>query len=121
MDLRLETMPDDWQRLLAIVAHPDDLEYGAASAVARWTRSGKWVGYVIVTNGEAGIDGLAPTMRDRSASPSRKPAPRSSASRTWRSSATPTGSSSTARRCAAISRARSAGTGPTCCSSPPTT
>jgi LmbE family N-acetylglucosaminyl deacetylase len=60
MDLRLETMPEDWQRLLAIVAHPDDLEYGAASAVARWTRAGKWVGYVVVTNGEAGIDGLRP-------------------------------------------------------------
>lgn len=60
MELRLETMPEDWERLLAIVAHPDDLEYGAASAVARWTRSGKWVGYVVVTNGEAGIDGLPP-------------------------------------------------------------
>ena len=60
MEHRLDVMPDDWQRLLAIVAHPDDLEYGAASAVARWTRSGKSVGYVIVTNGEAGIDGLAP-------------------------------------------------------------
>ena len=57
---KLEPMPDDWQRLLAVVAHPDDLEYGAASAIARWTASGKWVGYVIVTDGEAGIDGLAP-------------------------------------------------------------
>lgn len=60
MDLRLEAMPEDWERLLAVVAHPDDLEYGAASAVARWTRAGKWVGYVIVTDGEAGIDSLAP-------------------------------------------------------------
>jgi LmbE family N-acetylglucosaminyl deacetylase len=60
MDLKLDAMPEDWDRLLAIVAHPDDLEYGAASAVARWTRAGKWVGYVIVTDGEAGIDGLAP-------------------------------------------------------------
>ena len=57
----MELMPDDWQRLLAVVAHPDDLEYGAASAIARWTAAGKWVGYVIVTDGEAGIDGLAPT------------------------------------------------------------
>lgn len=56
----MEPMPEDWQRLLAVVAHPDDLEYGAASAVARWTAAGKWVGYVIVTDGEAGIDGLAP-------------------------------------------------------------
>ena len=25
-------------RLMMVVAHPDDLEYGAASAIARWTR-----------------------------------------------------------------------------------
>jgi LmbE family N-acetylglucosaminyl deacetylase len=60
VDHELQVMPDDWQRMLAIVAHPDDLEYGAASAIARWTAAGKWVGYVIVTDGEAGIDGLAP-------------------------------------------------------------
>jgi LmbE family N-acetylglucosaminyl deacetylase len=60
MSDRLEPMPEDWQRLLAIVAHPDDLEYGAASAVARWTAAGKVVGYVIVTDGEAGIDRLRP-------------------------------------------------------------
>ena len=56
----LEPMPDDWNRLLAVVAHPDDLEYGAASAIARWTAEGKWVGYIVVTAGEAGIDGLEP-------------------------------------------------------------
>jgi LmbE family N-acetylglucosaminyl deacetylase len=37
-----------------------DLEYGAASAIARWTRAGKSVGCVVVTNGEARIDGLPP-------------------------------------------------------------
>jgi LmbE family N-acetylglucosaminyl deacetylase len=61
MDVALERMPEDWHRMLAIVAHPDDLEYGAASAIARWTKAGKWVGYVIVTDGEAGIDGLSPS------------------------------------------------------------
>jgi len=60
MNITLEPMPEEWNRLLAVVAHPDDLEYGAASAIARWTMSGKSVGYVIVTDGEAGIDGLAP-------------------------------------------------------------
>lgn len=53
----LEPMTDDWQRLLAVVAHPDDLEYGA---VARWTGAGKEVAYVIATEGEAGIDAMAP-------------------------------------------------------------
>lgn len=59
-DTTLEPMPEGWQRLLAVVAHPDDLEYGAASAVARWTAAGKDVGYVIATEGEAGIDAIAP-------------------------------------------------------------
>ena len=53
-------VPEDWSRALAVVAHPDDLEYGAASAIARWTDQGKWVGYVLATSGEAGIDALPP-------------------------------------------------------------
>ncbi|GAA3657295.1 PIG-L family deacetylase [Nonomuraea antimicrobica] len=57
---QLEPMPEDWQRALAIVAHPDDLEYGCAAAVATWTDAGREVSYVIVTSGEAGIDTLAP-------------------------------------------------------------
>ncbi len=56
----LAPMPDDWSRALAIVAHPDDLEYGAAAAIAVWTAAGRDVRYVLVTRGEAGIDGLAP-------------------------------------------------------------
>lgn len=56
----LEPVPEDWTRALAVVAHPDDLEYGTASAVARWTAQGKQVVYVMVTDGEAGIDGMAP-------------------------------------------------------------
>ena len=43
-----------------MVAHPDDVEYGAASAVARWTAQGKWIGYVLASRGEAGIDGMDP-------------------------------------------------------------
>lgn len=56
----MEPLDENWSRLLAVVAHPDDLEYGAASAIARWTAAGKWVGYVIVTNGEAGMEDTAP-------------------------------------------------------------
>ena len=121
MDVGLETMSEDWERLLAIVAHPDDLEYGAASAVARWTRAGKWVGYVVATDGEAGIDGLPPTKPGRSASPSSKSAPKSSVSTTSSSWATATALSNTAPRYAATWHVRSAVTGPTCCSSQPTT
>jgi LmbE family N-acetylglucosaminyl deacetylase len=56
----LLAFPDDWERALCIVAHPDDLEYGAAAAIAGWTAAGKHVAYLLVTRGEAGIDGLSP-------------------------------------------------------------
>ncbi|MEU9703635.1 PIG-L deacetylase family protein [Streptomyces sp. NPDC047981] len=56
----LADLPDDWQRALAVVAHPDDLEYGCAAAVAGWTDAGKEVVYVLATRGEAGIDTLDP-------------------------------------------------------------
>src|SRR6202040_427652 len=56
----MEPMPEDWDRAVAVVAHPDDLEYGVASAVARWTRQGKDVSYLLATKGEAGIAGMAP-------------------------------------------------------------
>jgi LmbE family N-acetylglucosaminyl deacetylase len=58
--MSLEPFPDDWARALCIVAHPDDLEYGAAAAVACWTAAGKQVSYLLVTRGEAGIDGMTP-------------------------------------------------------------
>ena len=51
---------EDWDRALCVVAHPDDLEFGAAAAVARWTEQGKTVVYAMVTSGEAGIDGMSP-------------------------------------------------------------
>src|ERR1700747_283708 len=56
----MQPMPEDWERGVAVVAHPDDLEYGVASAVARWTGQGKDVSYVLATRGEAGIAGMSP-------------------------------------------------------------
>ena len=56
----LTPLDETWTRALAVVAHPDDLEFGAAAAVARWTGQGKQITYVMVTSGEAGIDALAP-------------------------------------------------------------
>jgi LmbE family N-acetylglucosaminyl deacetylase len=58
----LPALPEDWTTALAVVAHPDDMEYGAAAAVARWTGQGKTVAYVMVTDGEAGITTLAPEV-----------------------------------------------------------
>ncbi|CAM5472974.1 PIG-L deacetylase family protein [Streptomyces hirsutus] len=40
---QLAPMPDDWQRALAVVAHPDDLEYGCSAAIASWTDAGREV------------------------------------------------------------------------------
>jgi LmbE family N-acetylglucosaminyl deacetylase len=56
----LDVLPEDWDSALAIVAHPDDLEYGAAAAITRWTGQGKRVAYCLATSGEAGIDSMAP-------------------------------------------------------------
>jgi LmbE family N-acetylglucosaminyl deacetylase len=56
----LTHVDENWQRALVVVAHPDDMEFGAAAAVARWTGQGKDVVYCLVTSGEAGIDGLEP-------------------------------------------------------------
>ena len=62
---RLQPLPEGWERALAVVAHPDDLEYGAASAIARWTSQGKEVAYLIATRGEAGIDSMSPEEAGR--------------------------------------------------------
>ncbi|TWP50150.1 PIG-L family deacetylase [Lentzea tibetensis] len=56
----LEQFPEDWDTALAVVAHPDDMEYGASGAVARWTAQGKKIVYLLACRGEAGIDGMAP-------------------------------------------------------------
>ena len=53
-------MPDDWQRALVVAAHPDDIEYGLAAAVAAWTSAGKEVHYLLATRGEAGMEGVHP-------------------------------------------------------------
>lgn len=48
---------DDSQlrRVLCVVAHPDDMEYGGSAAVARWTAQGVEVSYLLLTAGEAGM------------------------------------------------------------------
>jgi LmbE family N-acetylglucosaminyl deacetylase len=55
-----QLFPEDFTRGLAVVAHPDDLEYGGAAAIARWTAQGRHIAYLLATRGEAGIDTLPP-------------------------------------------------------------
>jgi LmbE family N-acetylglucosaminyl deacetylase len=40
--------------MLVVAPHPDDAEFGVAGTVARWTREGKDVVYVVCTNGDKG-------------------------------------------------------------------
>src|SRR6266568_2008387 len=56
----MQPLAEDWDRAVAVVAHPDDIEYGTAAAVARWTGQGKEVAYCLATRGEAGIDSMPP-------------------------------------------------------------
>lgn len=42
------------ERALIVVAHPDDIEFGAAGLATRWTEAGCVVTYCIVTDGSAG-------------------------------------------------------------------
>ena len=50
--------------VMVITAHPDDAEFGVAGTVARWTREGRQVVYVVCTNGDKGTT-------DRSLTPER--------------------------------------------------
>jgi LmbE family N-acetylglucosaminyl deacetylase len=42
------------ERALVITAHPDDVDFGAAGAVATWTAAGIQVTYCVCTDGDAG-------------------------------------------------------------------
>jgi LmbE family N-acetylglucosaminyl deacetylase len=42
------------ETILFIVAHPDDIEFGAGGAAAVWSKAGHRVVYVIITDGSAG-------------------------------------------------------------------
>src|ERR687893_1323548 len=55
-DMTLPALPEEsFHRVLCVVAHPDDMEYGTSAAVARWTARGIEVGYLLLTRGEAGM------------------------------------------------------------------
>src|SRR5256714_9788962 len=47
-------------RILIVMAHPDDVDFGCAGTVATWTDAGIEVVYCIVTDGDAG--GFDPTV-----------------------------------------------------------
>jgi LmbE family N-acetylglucosaminyl deacetylase len=71
-DVALEPIPlDGVSRILVVTAHPDDVDFGIAGAVATWTDAGIEVVYLMVTDGDAGgaelgiaRDEMAPLRRD---------------------------------------------------------
>jgi LmbE family N-acetylglucosaminyl deacetylase len=42
------------ERALAVMAHPDDVDFGSAGTIAQWTDAGIEVSYCIITDGDAG-------------------------------------------------------------------
>lgn len=62
----LPFLPDGaFRRVLCVAAHPDDIEYGTSAAVAAWTARGVEVRYLMLTHGEAGMDGTRPSETSR--------------------------------------------------------
>lgn len=51
------------ERALVIVAHPDDIDFGAAATIASWVDEGIVVTYCLVTDGDAG--GFDDTPREQ--------------------------------------------------------
>ena len=49
------------ERVLVVAAHPDDAEFGAGGTVARWTRAGVVVRYLVITRGDKGTGDLTAT------------------------------------------------------------
>ncbi|WP_432831791.1 PIG-L deacetylase family protein [Dactylosporangium sp. CA-092794] len=53
----------DVQRVLCVLAHPDDVDFGSAGTVATWVDAGLEVAYLLVTKGDAG--GFDDTPREQ--------------------------------------------------------
>ncbi len=55
---------DKPRRAMVVVAHPDDGEYGCSGTVAKWTREGWEVVYVLCTDGSKGTEDYSLTSAD---------------------------------------------------------
>src|SRR5689334_12647095 len=50
----MSEMPEEYQSVLCITAHPDDAEFGCGGSLAKWAAEGRTVTLVISTNGDKG-------------------------------------------------------------------
>ena len=108
---KLDRLPEDWDRALAVVAHPDDLEYGARRP---WPAGPPQEGRPLRAGhqGEAGIDSMPPEQTGPLRTAEQVAAGARWACR-WSSSwTTPTGWSSTGSSCDGTWPQPSAVTGP---------
>ncbi len=55
------------ERVLVVVAHPDDVDFGTAGTMAALVSAGSNVSYCLVTSGDAGDDDLTRTSEDLAA------------------------------------------------------
>jgi LmbE family N-acetylglucosaminyl deacetylase len=53
LDGPLPTMPEG-EKVLVVMAHPDDAEYGCGGTIASWAAAGKHINYVLCTSGDKG-------------------------------------------------------------------
>jgi LmbE family N-acetylglucosaminyl deacetylase len=51
-----QTQNEQPKRVMAIMSHPDDIEFGAAGTVARWAAEGQHITFVLGTSGDKGSD-----------------------------------------------------------------
>ena len=59
--------PENWQKnqkILVILAHPDDPEFFCGATLARWTDAGHEVNYLLLTRGDKGSDDPAVSPLD---------------------------------------------------------
>src|SRR3982751_4790220 len=50
----MASLPPTPRRVLAVMAHPDDIEFMAGGTVARWARAGAELHYCLLTDGNSG-------------------------------------------------------------------
>lgn len=54
----MRLIPENWeepQKILVVLAHPDDPEFFLGGAIARWTQAGHEVNYCLLTRGDKGV------------------------------------------------------------------
>ncbi len=59
MTKKSQSLPDAWeshQKILVILAHPDDPEFFCGATLARWARAGHTIHYCLLTCGDKGFD-----------------------------------------------------------------